>query len=278
MFHRFALRALLAASLLVVPGLARAAGPADEIAAALDLPEVFEIMGAEGAAYGTELETQMFPGAGGRNWAAEVSRIYATDRILPIFYKSFEAELQASHADTGAILDFFRSDLGRQVIELEVSARRALLDPSVEEASRLRLDELRVERPPRLAQVERFIAANDLIEANVASALNANYAFYQGLAGAGGPFRDMTDDDILREVWSQEDQVREETDSWMTAYLALAYAPIGNDDLDRYIAFSETAPARDLNRALFAAYDAVFVDVMDRLGQAAAAILAGQDL
>ena len=269
----------VAAVAILIAGPARAAS--DEIAAleaALQLPDVFAVMSQEGHAYGVQLEADMFPGSGGAAWSAAVARIYAVDRILPQFSEEFEAELVRSEADTAAMLEFFTSDLGQRVTTLEISARRALLDEAVEDASRLKYDEMRATGDPQVALVEEFVSVNGLIEANVSGAMNANYAFYQGLDDAGALGPEMSEDDIIGEIWSQEDVIRDETDIWIHSYLVMAYAPLSEAEMRDYIAFSQSEAGRDLNAALFAGFDAVFVDVSRQLGRAAGRILAGRDL
>lgn len=277
MFRRLA--ALIAAFALLLSAPARAAD--DDVVAladALKLPEVFAVMAEEGLAYGRRIEEDMFPGAGGRQWQEAVAGIYTTDRMLAVFSGSFEAELDRSGGDAAAMRAFFESALGRRVTTLEISARRALLDEAVEDASRLKLEEMRAVGDPRLDLIEEFVAANDLVEVNVSGGLNANYAFYQGLIDAGALGPEMGEDEIIAEIWGQEEAIRSEVEVWIHAYLAMAYAPLDAVELEEYIAFSRTGPGRDLNRALFAGFDAVFVDVSRLLGRAAGAVLAGQDL
>lgn len=259
-------------------GLAATAEDASALQAALKLPEVFAVMSEEGRDYGRQLEEDMFPGAGGRQWQAAVAGIYSTERMLADFGAAFEAELTRDDTDATAMLDFFTSDLGQRVTTLEVSARRALLDEAVEDASRLKLEEMRAEADPRVGLIEEFVTVNDLVEANVTGGLNANYAFYLGLADANALGREMSEDEVISEVWGQEDEIRAETDLWIHSYLAMAYAPLTDAELEDYIAFSQTEAGKDLNRALFAGFDALFVDVSRQLGRAAGAVLAGQDL
>lgn len=258
------------------------AGVQDRTAAlvdALHLPEIFDIMEQEGATYGAEIADQMFEKGDTASWDREVARIYDSARTFPLFRDRFaEALADVPEADIAAMLDFLGSERGARIIALEVSARRAFLDPAVEETSLLRLEEMREMRDPRLGRIEDLIAAGDLIEENVSSAMNANLAFYRGMAEGGALDGAMTDEDMLSDVWSQEDQIRTETSRWVMSMLTLAYAPLDDADLEAYRAFSESAAGRRLNRAMFQAFDAVFSDVSFRLGLAAAGVLAGQDL
>ena len=253
-----------------------AAADVDRLVRALDMDGVVRVMAEEGLAYGTDLDRDMLNGRGGADWAAEVADIYDPARLAATVTPRFEAAL-AGH-DVAAMTAFFDSDLGRRIVRLEISAREAFLDEAVEEAARLRLEEMRAEADPRLDRIAAFIAAGDLIEANVAGGLNSSLAFWKGLRAGGFLDRQMTEDDVLTEIWGQEPEVRAETTDWLYSYLLLAYEPLEAGDLEAYIAFSRTPAGRALNRALFAGFDAMFTDVSFRLGLGVARELAGEEL
>jgi hypothetical protein len=269
---------LFAGALTLTASLPSAAGQVDDLVATLRLPEVFAVISAEGEAYGREIDDNMMDGGGGAAWHAAVTQIYAPDRLLPTFTGALEAALSESRVDIGPAIAFFGSDLGQQATGLEISARRALLDPDVEDASRLKLEEMRSDNDRRLALIEDFVVANDLVESNVASGLNANYAFYQGLRDAGAIGPEMTDADVIAEVWSQEGAIREETGTWVHAYLTMAYTPLSDADLRRYTEVSREPGTEALNRAMADAFAKVFTDVSRQLGRAAGVVLAGQNL
>lgn len=257
---------------------AQASDKADALIKALALNEVVAVMGDEGVAYGRDLEAQMFPGEGGESWRAAVRAIYAKDRILPAFSARFSEALDEGGGDIDAMLAFAQSELGQKAVTLEVSARRALLDDAVEEAAKVRLGELRIAGDPRLQRIAEFVATNDLIEANVAGGMNANLAFYRALADAGAFDQPMAEDEMLSEVWAQEPSLRAETEEWLMSFLVLAYAPLTDTELQLYNDFSASKPGRDMNKAMFAAFDSIFLDVSGRLGRAAAQHVAGQNL
>jgi hypothetical protein len=178
----------------------------------------------------------------------------------------------------GPIVDFFASDLGQRVVELEIEARRALLDDASEEASKVAWAELQASGGPRLEALERFVTVNDLVESNFSGALNANLAFYRGMDEGGAFGGEMTEEQMLSDVWAQEPEVRESTTEWVYSYLNLAYGPLSDEDLDTYTAFSDSEPGRKVNRALFAAYGEVFNPISTALGVAVARQLQGQDI
>lgn len=275
---RLLLAPVLAVSVACAAAGPVAAGQTEDLVAALRLPDLFDVVSAEGRAYGREIDDNMLDGGGGASWALAVDQIYAPGRLLPKFTAALDENLLRTDADLGPALAFFRSALGQQATALEISARRALLDPDVEDAGRLTLEEMRANNAPRLALVDAFIEANNLVETNVASGLNANYAFYQGLRDAGAIGPEMSEDDVVAEVWSQEDAIRDETDTWVHAYLTMAYAPLSDDQIRQYTELSKEAGAVALNRAMAEAFETVFTDVSRQLGRAAGAVLAGQDL
>ena len=259
----------------VTPETVPDADKAEMLFEVLLLDDMVSVLRREGLDYGVTLQGDLFPG-GGTGWQDQVSVIYDQTRLAAEFKGSLRKEIPAEHLDE--LLDFFSSDLGRRVTELELSAREALLDDALEQAADEMRDDMVADQPPRLDQLQRFIEVNDLTEANVASALNANLAFYQGLNQGGGFPAPLSEADILRDVWTQEPAIRKETGAWLLTFLGLAYQPLSGADLDAYIAFSETPAGQMLNRAQFAAFDALFADVSHRLGMAAAGHLAGEEL
>lgn len=244
----------------------------------LMIDPTIEVLRDEGLEYGDTLEAQMFPGQGGSRWQEQVAKIYDTARMRDVFDKVLTQELQGDAATVQAGVDFFGSDLGRRVLSLENEARRTLMDDAAEDAAKLRFTEMDEASEPRIATIRRLAELSDLVEANVVGALNSNLAFLQGMGDAGAFGSAMDEEQMLSDVWSQEDSVRAETEDWLYPYLTLAYSSLSDEELHHYIAFSETAVGRKLNAATFAAFDRVFVTVSRDLGRAAAAQMQGQDI
>jgi hypothetical protein len=269
---------LVAVLLSALPLRAQTADP-ESVLQTLRIPEMIAVMQDEGIAYGDDLEEQLFPGAGGARWDGIVAGIYDEPALLQRFQSAFSARLAADPQAMDEIVGFFATDRGQRILSLEIAARRALLDEAAEEAAAVSVDDMRAREDPRLAVLERFAAANDLIEQNVSGALNANFAFYQGMSD-GGAFdaAKMTEADMLADVWSQEPEIRAETESWLYPFLALAYEPLSDADLQAYLAFSESGASRAMNAAMFAAFDEVFRAISRDLGRAAAEMLSGQDI
>ena len=239
---------------------------------------LFDVLGEEGIAYGKSLEADMFPGSGGARWDAAVAAIYDVPALRQRFDAALTDKLAADPAAIAEMIGFFGSDLGQRIVSLEIDARRALLDDGVEEAAQVTADTMRAERNPRIDLITRLADANDLIEMNVAGSLTGSLAFLQGMTREGLQGSDADEDQMMSDVWSQEDQVRTDTTTWLYSYLALAYQPLSDADLEAYIAFSETPAGQKLNTALFSAFEVVFTRVSYDLGRAAIRAMQGSDI
>lgn len=243
----------------------------------MQLDALFQVLREEGVAHGEVLKADMFPTGGGAGWEAEVSRIYDVARLRAGFDAALETSLGADPEALAEITAFFASDLGQRILGLEIEARRAFLDTATEEAAQVAADDAAAAKDPRVAQLRRMIEAADLLEMNVAGALSGNLAFMTGMA-ATGAYGAVPQDQLLSDVWAQEDQIRADTSTWLYSYLGLAYSPLTEAEMESYIRFWESPAGQRLNAALFAAFDSVFRDVSQDLGRAAGIAMQGRDI
>ncbi len=250
----------------------------DRIGEVLQLDALFAVLREEGLAHGTTLEEDMFPSGGGAEWQAAVSAIYDADRLRSGFDAVLQEQLASDPAAVEGIVAFFGSDPGQKILGLEIEARRAFLDTAAEEAARVAADDAAAARDPKVAQVRRMIEAADLVEMNVAGSMSGNLAFMTGMASTGAYGSDMPADQILSDIWAQEEQVRADTSTWLYAYLGLAYSPLSEAEMDSYIDFWESPAGQRLNAALFTAFDQVFRQVSLELGRAAGRAIQGRDI
>lgn len=259
---------------LLLSSTAAAAQDTEALFDLLRMPEMIEIMAQEGVAQGETIDADVLEGQGGAGWAATVSQIYAPEAMTDRARQDFDAALQG--IDTGPMVDFFATPLGKEIIALELSARAAMLDDDVEQAARARvIDE---HGGDRLTLIDRFTEAADLLDRNVEGALNANYAFFQGLAQVGGLPSGLTEEQIVEEVWQAEPETRADTGEWIDAYLLMAYDPLSDDDLAIYTAFIESDAGQRFVDASFAAYDGMYLDISRALGAAMGQAAAGSSL
>jgi len=257
---------------LCVPQFGWAEADVDKVDAlfqALRLNEMIAVMQEEGLDYGADLAVDLFPSGVSGEWTAAVAQIYDAAKMQETVAAGLTAAL--SNDEITGITAFFSSELGAEIIGLELSARIALQDEALEEAAQDAAALALIDETPRAKQLEAFVAANDLVETNVVGALNASFAFYQGLSTSGGLPGEISEEQMLDDVWAQEPEIRTNTTEWVYGYAMLAYDPLSDADLDAYIAFSETDTGRAFNAAMFAAFDDMYVGISGSLLRSAAA-------
>jgi hypothetical protein len=248
----------------------------------LQMDKTLSIMQREASQNAQDIAPDLFGGAAPAQWRAAVTALFDPASARAEFDKGLAlgaANLNSAHlADAMA---FFQSPLGQRIISLEISTREAMLDENIEAAAQDVWADMQASPLPaqtqRTSLLNDIAAANDLIESNVAAALNGNFAFYQGLIDAGA-VDGLSPDDMLADVWAAEPQVRTDMQDWLFPFLAMAYAPLNDAELQSYIDFAQTAAGRALNGALFAAFDALGAVQSRGMGLAAGRLMAGQDI
>lgn len=266
--------AIVAVVAVAAAGAARAERRTAPLLEALGMPETVDIMRQEGRANGADLAREMLGGSGAQGWARALDRLYDRDRMYRLVAEEMAAEL--TEAEIAAILGFFRTDSAQRIVELELAARRAFLDRGTERAASAGYRQARKEDARLIEQIDILIRDSDLVERNVMGALNADLMFYRGLADGGA--YDLTDAEIIADVWAREESVRAESRRWLHAFLYLAYRPLGPEGLADYAAFFRTPAGRALNNAMFVAFDRMFEEISYLLGRELARRMRGEDL
>ncbi len=245
----------------------------DQLWSALEITSSLAIMREEGQDLSEDIARDYLSERVGQGWQAAVSRIYDDAAMNQIMRQGMAADLAG--ADPVPIIAFFESPLGQRIIRLEMSARRAFMDPDTEEAAHEFVRGAGAGEK-RTQKIDEFIEVNDLIAFNVSGAMNTNYAFYSGLSQA--ELFAMSEQEILDQVWSNVDETRIETEEWLRAYLTMAYQPLSDADMDAYIAFSRTDGGKRVNRALFAGFQVMYSQIYRALGLAVARQLSAEEL
>ncbi|MRU13951.1 DUF2059 domain-containing protein [Roseovarius sp. A21] len=249
-----------------VASLAQEAAPVDRMMEAMRIADTIEVMREEGRRYGEDVANEMLPGADTDSWQKTVMRIHDPERMRRLIRQGFETAL--TKAEMLEVVAFYNGDPGAEIVALEVAARRAFLDPGIEEQARARHAAEDPEDSRLREQVDRMIADSDLIERNVAGAMNSTMMFYRGMMDGGE--LDMTQDDMLADLWSQEEAFRADSESWLGGFLLMAYDPLPEEDLDRYLSFWQSDAGRALNSGLFMAFDRMYEELSYLMGQAVA--------
>ena len=242
---------------------------------ALAMGEVFEILKDEGVAAGIEIAEEDDAITVSPAWTARMNSIYGIERMEAVFREAMldSKDLQASEA----AVDFFESELGQNIVRIELDARKALNNDELEKVVRGRVEAMREDDPDRIALYDDFITANQLVESNVMGALNSNLAFYRGMATSENYAEAMTESFMISTVWGQEPEIRQEMEDWTINFSVLAYGSLSAEDMQAYIDISNTEAGKKLNTALFAGFDAVFELQSFELGRAMAEFMIGED-
>lgn len=276
MFARFIFTFLASISFATMGAAQSNTAKVDELFETLNLPQVIDVMRDEGLSYGDVLAQDLFPNRSLDEWHELLAMIYDNDAMMRQVKAGFQSALEDKNIDSA--LTYFQSEQGQMIIDLEISARRALLDEDVEAIANDQAALAILDETPRYVLVREFVEANDLIEINVVGALNSNYAFMTGLLDGGAFPHDFTEDEILIDVWQQEDGIRSSTTEWAYSFLILAFQPLSDAELETYIAFSESDAGQELNAALFDAFDDTLEGISRDLGLAASRFMTEQEL
>ena len=258
------MRAVIGAICLVLS--ATAAWPnaqTDRLVDALGLPALIAAFSTEGIESGAALDAGLLNGQGGNVWAETVRRLYDPERLVEDVRAAFDAGLDPDV--TAQALLFFESDLGQRLTELEVQARQAMLNPDLEDMAK---------SAPSAASdaISDFLAIRDLVARNADTSLDAQTAFFAGLADVTGRANETPD------VEAQRDTVTAETERWLRGYYALAQSPLSADDVAIYTAFWDTDVGRALDDVLFEAFGTSYSTLSFGLGQTAGRLLPQNDL
>jgi hypothetical protein len=239
----------------------------------LKVAELIDIMRIEGADYAETLNVEMLNGQGGSVWANQVDGIYNAQRMSEVVRAGL-AKLSEDHLRQ--INQFYASETGSKVMDLEVAGRLALMQDDLKILAQDAYEIALAENPETLDPVHTIERVGDMVERNVTAALTANYRFYLGMVD-GGAF-DSTEDEILKEAWSQEDSVRLDTKIWLFSYLMLSYQPLNDTEMAALVAFVQTPAGRALNAAIFDGFGTMYADTSYALGRAVALNMVGSDL
>ncbi|ARO14907.1 hypothetical protein BVG79_01563 [Ketogulonicigenium robustum] len=246
---------------------------ADALFNALLLPQITDLMSREGIEFGLSLAPNMTGGAASDTWRQAVEAIHDPEWMQAEARSEWYVALEG--VDIDPILAFATGEPAHSLLQMEVSAREAMLDDDLRETA-IEFAAVEMAREtPRATLIAQLMAANDLLEGNVASGLNANLAFYNGMAESEG---DMPTDAVLAEVLGRADDMRASTAEWLYAFLLLAYTPASDADIEGMITFAGTPAGKTLSRVSGVAFDPMIEQISHNLGRAAARLLVSEEL
>ena len=258
---------------VLAPGCAEA----DRIYGLMGLPRLVETMRAEGLRMSAQLAEDYLDAPSTPAFHDMAARIYDTERMDRVMRRAFVRRLgEAAPWELDHLVAFYDSPPAQRIVRAELGARRDFLDPDVEAEAGRAAEIARVEDPDLYAAVGAYVEAGDLIEMNLGGVLTANYHFYLGLMDGGA--YSMTEEEILADVWQQEEAARLDIELWLRAFLTHAYQDVPDAALDDYLALVRSPEGQRLNAALFEAYGVLYNDLYRALGRGVSTLLSGEEL
>ncbi|MEL6432914.1 MAG: DUF2059 domain-containing protein, partial [Pseudomonadota bacterium] len=245
-----------------------------ELTEALRIGDMVEILRQEGFTHSQQLAADLIPGRANASWSKQITTIYDTGWMEKVVSQTFAEEMR--DAALAPLIAFFTSDTGREVVELELKAREALLDEKKEQLAGQLYRRAKRNNSWIYEQITELIEDSDLVEFNVAGSLNSNMMFYRGMAD-GGAFT-LSEEEMLADVWSQEEQIRADSEDWLGPYLMLAYQKLDREELSAYAGLYRTEPGQKFNTAIFTAYNTLYDQISYALGRAIARQLKSEEL
>lgn len=247
-----------------------------EVTRLLMLDELVSVMSQEAVAQASE-DLGAIPPDQQTAWRANIARINDPDRLSRLM--AIELPVALGRVDPAQIrkaLLFYHTDLGKRVVQLELSARLAMIAPDARDAAMEAAEQAAETGNLRLERIDRIMAVTDVVDANVAGSLNAIIASSRGFADVSEievPVEDMTS-----EAWAQEPEIRDNITRWVQAMLYLAYSPLSEAELEDLTTFVGSREASALADALGAAFDGIFARIAYETGVMSAGQLAEADL
>ncbi len=282
---------LLLFSLALAPALALpgwAEGPRTEVAAqaeqslaaeirrALALDDIVAVMAEEALVTAGE-GAEGLTSAQQDSWRRGIARINSPEHLHTLFQQKLgEALRDADPAPLRKALRFYQGDLGHRVVALELSARKAMVDPEGKAAAIEAAAAADKQDNPRIGAIMRLIDAADAIEVNISGSLNSMMAATRGFAAASGV--EIPESQITAEAWQEEPAIRDDISEWVRALLYLSYSPVDDRELEEVIAFVASDEGRALSKLLSQAFDAMFTRTAFETGMMSASVQMGQEL
>ena len=234
----------------------------EKLYAALQLNKIITILHDEGIGDGLKTGVVYL----GKDYDEKAFRA-ALDEVYSL--ESMESELKSGIAESLTletathVLDFFSSDLGRQIATLETSARTVISDAAVE---RIVIDvakSAKIENPKRYNLLEKNIIEMGFVELNMTGAFSAQFAFLSELSKLENVT--ITHDEILAMLMQSEAEMREEIKNWLMGFSYLAYQPLSDDELGTYLGFLTSSSGKELNSVLFSIFNALALKTSEGL-------------
>ncbi len=246
----------------------------DYLLSLVRIDEMVDVVREEGLSEYQGMPFDFFGGDFGNIWTDGLDRVFNEIELTNSIEQDFLNVIgETPRAD---IVSFLESDAWQVAVDYELKGRIAMLDPGVSDAAMTAYWNSFEKNTRRIQDITDLIETGDLINSNVVGAMNSMYEFNLGMISEGLDLG-MSEDDILVQIWSEEDSLRFDISEWIYSFLLLAYDPLETDLLQEQIEFFKTSEGKRFNRALIESFDRAYSRISFELG-AAIAILAREQV
>lgn len=203
-------------------------------------------------------------------WQEKLDEIFEVARIEALFEAGFSDGFNSR--STTEVLEFLQDPDWIEIVTLQNDAAIATLDPDIEAAS-FEVYWDHVDRnSKRLAALEKLIGTVNLIEQNIAGAMNGMITLNQGMSSII-PEMAYPEEDLFAFFLEEEESMRADISESLLSFFLMTYEPISDQVLRDQIAFWSTQAGQDLSNAMMRAYDEVYDSLTYDLGRAMAEML-----
>ncbi|HEY5657968.1 MAG TPA: hypothetical protein VIY27_09280 [Myxococcota bacterium] len=229
-------------------------------------------LGAVGDNLGAAIEPQIqyLPPAQGQALQRAVLREFDADLLQRDVERHLEQAHNPRHAER--VLEWLRSPIGRRIAKLDLAAAQP------EAATELQAYALGLANNPppvaRIALIRQLDVATGMTDFTVDATLTSALATALGASGALPAAQQATEEEIRATLEAQRQVLRPEIEKMMIASMLYSYRSLGDDELRRYIDFSESESGRWYHESVKRALLDTLEDASTRVGRALAAAFA----
>lgn len=195
-------------------------------------------------------------------WRVAQEGAFDSERLIPELEALVAGQLKPE--EIADLLDFYKSDLGMHISQVEIAATLPEVKPIKEAEGAALYATLGTADPERLALYNNLMEGLHAVDVSEAIALNITYAMVSAMLG--GAKQPATDEQIAAIVKQNTATLRAAIENHTTSHTAWTYRNVSMEDLRRYVAFLETPAAKRYYASILLAFDRVFTAEARALG------------
>ena len=242
---------------------------------ALHLNDIVDIIRAEGieeanTTAGIYLKSRGQTGT----FSADIDNLYDFTNLSTLILDGISSRLTEKDAEVALV--FYSGVLGKNIAELEASARLAISDKAVEFMAIETAKSASSKDSKRIEMLKKNMEELELVEHNMKGAFASQYGFLTTLSRAGDI--KLSQDQILSMLSGSEEDLRKDVSDWIMGYSYMAYKTLIDDELELYFDFLMSPSGKALNSVLFAVFNDLSVQTASALGELIALSREARDL